>query len=145
MKEIRIHFVNGRSANYLPVSVMSTLVRSALECGNRFVYALFEGVGDDDLPVAVLERVSFGPEGEWGEVTTYVGRGEAAFPLRAFYERFLWAPPDQQVKLGVMLVDGVTSDEDLDAGLITKRLDQLLTFLGASRKRHVSLHNFIRL
>ncbi|MDP1719143.1 MAG: hypothetical protein Q8L24_01820 [bacterium] len=63
--------------------------------------------------------------------------------IKAFYNRFLRSGSGQRQWLGVMLAQGITADEDLDAGLQLKDVDALLAAIEAAKRHRFGLRFFV--
>ncbi len=134
-----------KSATYaaaLPNLVIADLIRNAFAYSWQFSYCLFEIV-DHGQSVTVLERVDFSPEGEWLRCESFQATGDSAALLKAFYDHFLWANVGQTQRLGVMLMNGITADEDLKAGLKMEDIDALLAAIEAAKRHGFGLRFFV--
>lgn len=143
---VRRIYPDGAAEYYAGPSeiALQALIGAAFVYGQQFFYCLFETIKNGELMVT-LERAAFDSRGEWLYCSAFKAVGDAARLLKAFHDRFLRSAPGQRQRLGVMLVQGIMEDEDLDAGLAVKDLGKLFEAIAASRESLVNLRFFLPL
>ena len=122
--------------------VLKALLRTWFRCAGKYLYFI-DGARGEDGPAVCLEIMEFGADGEARSMRSFTGFGEDAAMLSAFYNHFLNARGGEHQRVMTMLCAGITSDEDIRAGLRLKDLDALNNAIEAARCHGFKLHFFV--